>query len=273
MNDEAKCACLYCGEHIAFPIEAAGQKIECPHCQCETLLSTPSAELNQIVSCPCQHCRGEMGFDASGLVEENSLVQCPHCGLETKLFIPAQDATEKSADAAPGSNEVKPNLDEPKAKLKEITNRMEIRFKQDTLELCDDIVKITRRGFLNALNTGMNGTRTILISSITAVQMKPGSTWTGGYILFSYAGSKPFMGGLLDAINDPDAFLFNDSLNEQVAEFKTRVEQKMRELKQPAPVNNSSGTLTDELRKLAEFKNQGILTQAEFDAAKKKLLG
>jgi hypothetical protein len=33
-----------------------------------------------------------------------------------------------------------------------------------------------------------------------------------------------------------------------------------------------AATLTDELRKLVEFKNQGILSQAEFEAAKKKLL-
>jgi hypothetical protein len=103
--------------------------------------------------------------------------------------------------------------------------------------------------------------------------MKPAGMITLGYILFSYAGSKPFMGGIWEATQDPDAFLFTNDLNGQVAEFKAKVEKKMRDSKQPAPANNSAGTLTDELRKLAEFKNQGILSQAEFDAAKKKLLG
>lgn len=267
MSEESKCSCLYCGGHIAFPVEMAGQKAECPLCKCETLLAIPPDETSEFVSCPCQHCFEAIEFDASGLVEENSLVQCPHCGLETKLFVPRQDAPEEIAASSPDPSEVE-------AKPEEISNQMVIRFKQDVLELRDDIVTITRRGLLNALNAGMNGTRTIQIASLTAVQMKPGSTWTGGYILFSYAGSKPFMGGLLHAINDPDAFLFNDSLNGQVAEFKAKVEKKMRESKQPAPapVNNSPATLTDELRKLAEFKNQGILSQAEFEAAKKKLL-
>jgi len=86
---------------------------------------------------------------------------------------------------------------------------------------------------------------------------------------FSYAGSKPFMGGVWEATQDPDTFLFGRDLNEEVAEFKAQVEKKMRESKQTAPVNNSSGSLTDELRKLSEFKQQGILSQEEFEAAKK----
>ena len=103
--------------------------------------------------------------------------------------------------------------------------------------------------------------------------MKPAGIMMG-YILFSYAGSKPFMGGMWEATQDPDTFLFGRDLNGEVAEFKAMVEKKMRDSKQPAPApaNNSSGTLTDELRKLSEFKQQGILSQEEFEAAKKKLL-
>ena len=40
------------------------------------------------VTCCCQHCDGNIEFDANELVEENSIVPCPHCGLETKIFIP-----------------------------------------------------------------------------------------------------------------------------------------------------------------------------------------
>jgi len=74
------------------------------------------------------------------------------------------------------------------------------------------------------------------------------------------------------ATEDPDAFFFAQELNEQVASFKSKVEKIMRDSKQAPSSSNSSGTLTDELRKLAEFKQQGLLSQEEFDAAKKKLL-
>jgi hypothetical protein len=217
------------------------------------------------VTCRCQYCDKGIEFDAAELVEDNSIIPCPHCGLETKLSIPQEMAPDNTVESSL-------DLRRLEAQKNEISNRMMIRFKQDTLELCDDIVLITRRGLLNALNAGMNGTRTIQISSLIAVQMKPGSGFTGGYILFSYAGSKPFMGGLLDAIHDPDAFLFSMELNGQIAEFKAKVETRMRAIKQPAPANNSAGMLADEIRKLAELKQQGLLSQEEFDAAKKKLL-
>jgi hypothetical protein len=35
----AKCSCQHCGGHIEFPIDGAGQKIACPHCNWPTLLS------------------------------------------------------------------------------------------------------------------------------------------------------------------------------------------------------------------------------------------
>jgi hypothetical protein len=48
---------------------------------------------------------------------------------------------------------------------------------------------------------------------------------TLGYILFSYAGSETFMGGIWEATQDPDTFLFGKELNAQVADFKARVEK------------------------------------------------
>src|ERR1019366_7498633 len=98
----------------------------------------------------------------------------------------------------------------------------------DSLELLGDTITITKRGWANALASGMNGARTIQISSITAVQMKPAGIMMG-YILFSYAGSKPFMGGIWEATQDPDTFLFGRELNNQVTDFKVKVEKIMRD--------------------------------------------
>ena len=201
-----------------------------------------------IVKCVCNNCPGQIEFEASELVEENSIVQCPHCGLDTKLFIPQKGGAKPRETFA------------------------KLRWKEDELELTAESVLIRKRGWANALASGLNGERVIRISSLTVVQMKPAGLLPG-YILFSYAGSKPFMGGIWQATQDPDAFVFNKDLNEQAADFKAKVEQAMRDSKKSASSNNTSGTLTDELRKLAEFKNQGILSEQEFEAAKKKLLG
>ena len=49
MNEEllGKCGCAYCGNHIEFPVEAGGTRIECPHCGKPTelnLLAPPVPE-------------------------------------------------------------------------------------------------------------------------------------------------------------------------------------------------------------------------------------
>ena len=39
---EAKCGCQQCGNHISFPIEAAGYTVDCPHCGQKTVLDLES---------------------------------------------------------------------------------------------------------------------------------------------------------------------------------------------------------------------------------------
>lgn len=41
MNEEllAKCSCAHCGTHLEFPVEAAGARINCPHCEQVTELN------------------------------------------------------------------------------------------------------------------------------------------------------------------------------------------------------------------------------------------
>src|ERR1035441_2945936 len=46
-SKESKCNCQYCNGHIAFAAEMAGQSINCPHCQLETLLFIPPAEVSR----------------------------------------------------------------------------------------------------------------------------------------------------------------------------------------------------------------------------------
>ena len=41
LSSDSKCSCKRCGEHIAFPSEAAGQTVTCPHCGLETKLFIP----------------------------------------------------------------------------------------------------------------------------------------------------------------------------------------------------------------------------------------
>lgn len=147
---------------------------------------------------------------------------------------------------------------------------MKITSVKDELEFLGDAVLIRKKGAGNFLASGLNGERSIPISTITAIQLKLGG-WTPGYILFSYAGSKPFGGGLMEATQDPDAFIFQKQYNSDVEEFKRMVESAMRDSKNSkSPVSPAS--LADELRKLATLVEDGFLSDSEFEVAKKKLL-
>jgi len=193
-----------------------------------------------------------------------------HDPLATGLSVRVSPSASLTPLAARPSPPPDPDLASTELTLPSPAHMM-IVCQGDELELSGDSVIIRRRGVANALAVGLQGDRTILISALTSIQMKPCGIFSVGYILFSYAGSRPFMGGVIEATQDPDAFIFDRSLNDQVTAFKAKVEQIMKDSKK-TPAAYSSGTLTDELRKLAEFKDQGILSQAEFEAAKKKLL-
>lgn len=42
-----------------------------------------------LITCQCQHCKGNLAFDAAGLSAENCRVECPYCNKSTVLFVPA----------------------------------------------------------------------------------------------------------------------------------------------------------------------------------------
>lgn len=259
------------------------------------------------VICRCQYCDKGIEFNAAELIEENSVIACPHCGLETKLFIPQPPNQQKVEASIPnitiGQQKAEvpiPNENDLQDLMEGLTadeltralnmkdwasktdflrslqkgkaNRMKIVSINNELELSGDNIIIRRRGVAHALAAGLTGERMIPISTLTAIQLKLGAWWSPGFILFSYAGSKPFMGGIIEATQDPDAFLFKKEQNDEVSAFKAKVEKLLRDSKQASSAPNPSGTLTEEIRKLAELKQQGVLSQAEFEAAKKKLL-
>lgn len=246
------------------------------------------------VSCPCQHCDKGIEFDAAELVEQNAVVPCPHCGLQTRLFIPPMVTQKKAECSITSENELDDlmdgltadelmqalNITNEAAKMdflrslqKGKTHRMKIVSINNELELSGENIFIRKHGVAHAMAAGLTGERMIPISTLTAIQLKLGVWWSPGFILFSYAGSKPFMGGIVEATQDPDAFIFQKELNDEVSAFKAKAEKILQDSKQRASASpNSSETLTNELRRLAELKQQGILSQEEFEAAKKKLL-
>ena len=142
---------------------------------------------------------------------------------------------------------------------------------QDLMEVYADKVAITPIE-LGIFSKGLRGTKTIPFTSITAVRFKKGTTLVWGCIAFTVPGEYQGDSYVRSAWNDENAFLFlawfNE--NERALEIKNYIERRVEEMRS-AP-STAPSSIADELQKLAALKAQGVLSESEFEAAKKRLL-
>ena len=216
------------------------------------------------VKCRCQNCDKGIEFAAADLSDHNDIIRCPHCGLETRLYLPSVDGLPRVTvpGQSPEPLPLPPPLMAPQPPP--LPKAMKLQWRDNELELAGDQVIIRKFDSIKTFKFGATGDRAISIASITAIQMRHADLLNEGRIIFLYPGST-------EAREDPDMFLFGMELNRRVDDFKNTVESIMRSMRQPLPVP-ASATLPDDIRKLAELRQQGLLSEEEFEAAKKKLL-
>lgn len=127
------------------------------------------------------------------------------------------------------------------------------------------IIKRGIKGFL--LGGGMlRGDKTIPYSSIVAVQLKKAGL-TAGYIQLTLAGGSEAKAGLFQSTRDENTVNFFSGSNEQFMECKQLIESRIG----TSATHRNSGL--DDLEKLAELKEKGVITKEEFEKKKKQLLG
>jgi hypothetical protein len=144
---------------------------------------------------------------------------------------------------------------------------------QDLLEVFEDKITITPKGVLGFLNKGIKGTKEIPFASIVAVQFKEAGAMFSGYLQFTIPGGNESKGGILAAAKDENTFMFAHKKNNALAiEIKKYIDVAIKELRKPQPTVHTS-TLSDELQKLVKLKDDGILSDDEFQMAKMKLIG
>ncbi|MBJ7620032.1 DUF4429 domain-containing protein [Weissella confusa] len=82
-----------------------------------------------------------------------------------------------------------------------------IKKNKQTVRLDNNFLRIARGGAANALLQGLDGEKSILLSSITGYQLKaPGATV--GYLQVNYPGSQDVKGGVFDAVKDENTITF-----------------------------------------------------------------
>lgn len=144
------------------------------------------------------------------------------------------------------------------------------------LEVYADKLCITPKGALGFLTQGLKGTKTIPFYSITAIQFKESGIGSG-YIQFTIPGGNESKSGLFAAAADENSFMFAGD-NDTAREIKEYIEMRIYELRSPPSASNAQPPertygLADELEKLSSLKEKGLLTEDEFIAAKKRLIG
>ena len=141
--------------------------------------------------------------------------------------------------------------------------------KKNRVELWPTKITLSRHGFLNAVNIGQTGVKDIYLTSITGIQVKkPG--WTVGYIQFLSQGTGDNKGGVTGAVQDENSVVFGGKKNYKIAqEMKAKIEELRH---QPLTVAGPPLSTADEIAKLASLRDQGLLSDKEFEEEKKVLL-
>lgn len=139
-----------------------------------------------------------------------------------------------------------------------------------TLVLFEDKLEITPEGAMGLLFKGFQGSKTIPYFSISSIQFKKSGFASGrGYLRFTISGGVESKGGLWTAGEDENAFMFADQ-NELALEIKNYIEGQMQQLR--FPQQTGSINFAEELEKLNNLRQQGILSDQEFQDAKSQIL-
>lgn len=146
------------------------------------------------------------------------------------------------------------------------------------LEANSSAVIITRKGLRSFANRGSNGIQTIPYKSIISVDYKPADGPAGlmsGHINFVTAAGNQNTSGIGSLgmfaggdYNTANSVVFRGH-NAEIEEIKNIVEQKIKDSSESTQVISSA----DEIAKFKKLLDDGTITQEEFDAKKKQLLG
>ena len=142
------------------------------------------------------------------------------------------------------------------------------------LSVYDDKIVINGKGY----NKGV-GEKSIPMASIAAVQLIPSKLLVNGYITFNVLGEvASSTGGIGSSVNSRQSentvIVKNRADDAILRQIKTFIEEtKERAIANQGQINIQQVSAADELKKFKDLLDSGIITQEEFDAKKKALLG
>ena len=141
------------------------------------------------------------------------------------------------------------------------------------LKVYEDRVEINKTG--SGFITG-NSLKTLPIANIVSVSLTPSTVWARGFIEFTVPGGKDSK-NIEQAMRNENALpLAAAGQNEMAMQIKSYIEQQILHNvsnRGGATIINQGTSSADELKKYKELLDQGVITEEEFEAKKKQLLG
>jgi hypothetical protein len=149
---------------------------------------------------------------------------------------------------------------------------MEVKGHTGTVRFDGQVIEIVRKGLLARAIVG-KGTKQIPLASITAVQFKPAGPFVNGFIQFTVSGGNEgrssFGRQTTDAAKDENAVVFHYKQRARFEELRDAVQAALSQRHQS---DGGAWGIPDRIKQLAELKDAGVLTEAEFEAKKVDLL-
>lgn len=130
------------------------------------------------------------------------------------------------------------------------------------LQVYADKVVISRRGFVSLISHGLKGDKEIRISQISSIQFKRAGL-VNGYIQIAFLGGHEAKGGIWQATHDENTIMFDVWQQETFEKAKALIEERIAALSQPTTA--AADDVPTQIRKLADLKAAGILTEEEFE--------
>ncbi len=141
-----------------------------------------------------------------------------------------------------------------------------------TVELLDDRIRISRTGFF-AKAGGYHGETEIPIAAITSVEIRPAGWVAPGSIRFGVPGARPrTLGDRVNRKPEQNTVEFDSQNQSDFQRIATVVESKTSQPAPTPPAGSETGVL-HQLERLTELRESGALSESEFEAAKRRILG
>lgn len=131
-----------------------------------------------------------------------------------------------------------------------------------TVTVCGNCIKIKP-------SRNSNSIKTILIDKIIQVSVKKPTIFKGGYIHFQTGNIDEGILGINDVVSDPNAILFNAKEKYEIA---LNIKRYIEDYNSKINSNADNLSIADEINKLKNLLDQGIINQEQFEKQKSKLL-